>query len=238
MPKRSFDSGPASIFKRAKTSAGRQAAAASRTGRMSSRFNRTMSSRLVRAVGTGETGFVDTALASYALDTTGSVTLLNTVAQGASVNQRVGKKIILKSIQARGYMQNNTAASVNDVAFLIVYDKRPTGSLPSVTDILVAANASAFNNDANAGRFSVIKRVDETLMGNTSAAASYLDSMYKGADYFLDLKNRPTVYKAAGTGAIGDIEEGALYLVTVGNVTAGTGAAATAQAFRLRFLDV
>ena len=49
---------------------------------------------------------------------------------------------------------------------------------------------------------------------------------------------KPVVYKAAGTGAIGDIEEGALYLVTVGQVAAGTAAAAMRVAFRLRFLDV
>jgi len=227
------------ISKRAKTSAGRQIAIFRRSAAMSSRYNRSMSARLQRAPGvSGETGYVDLALAPYAMDTTGSVTLLNTVAQGASVSQRVGKKIQMRGLQCRGYMQNNSAGIANDVAFLIVYDKRPTGSLPAVTDILVAANAAAFNNDNNAGRFTVLKRCDELLLGNSNAAANYLDSMYKGNDFFLDLKNRQTVYKAAGTGAIGDIEEGALYLVTVGNTTAGTSAAVLAAAFRMRFKDI
>ena len=43
-----------------------------------------------------ETGYIDVAAADYVLDTTGSVTLLNTVAQGAAVTQRVGKKIVMK----------------------------------------------------------------------------------------------------------------------------------------------
>ena len=60
----------------------------------------------------------------------------------------------------------------------------------------------------------------------------------KSCDWWLDLKSKPVVYKAAGTGAIGDIEEGALYLVTIGQVAAGTAAAAARLAFRLRFLDV
>lgn len=185
-----------------------------------------------------EKGYVDLALASYQMDTTGTVTLLNTIAQGAGVTQRVGKKVVLKSLQCRGYMQNNSTASANDVAFLIVYDKRPTGSLPAVTDILNTANASSLNNDNNAGRFRILKRVDEVLLGNTTAAASYLDSMYKSNDFWLDLKSAPTTYKAAATGAIGDIEEGALYLVTVGSTAAGTAAAAMAATFRVRFLDV
>jgi hypothetical protein len=172
------------------------------------------------------------------MDTTGTVTLLNTVAQGASVNQRVGKKIVLRGIQCRGYINNGTTANVNDVAMLLVYDKRPTGALPTIADILVSANANAMNNDANAGRFRILKRQDDVLMGNAGAAANYLDSMYKAMDWWLDLKNLPVVYKAAATGAIGDIEEGALYLVTVGNIAAGTAAANMSAGFRLRFKDI
>lgn len=191
-----------------------------------------------------ETGYVDIAVANYALDTTGSVTLLNTVAQGASVNQRVGKKIVMKGLQCRGYMQNNATAIFNDVAYIIVYDKRPTGALPAVTDILVTASAQAFNNDTNAGRFRILKRCDEMLIGNGSQTAppvsdgNLTDLYVKGADFYLDLKGLGVTYKAAGTGAIGDIEEGALYLVTVGQRAAGTTAAAASLGFRLRFTDI
>jgi len=46
-----------------------------------------------RGVASRETGYVDLAVANYALDTTGSIVLLATVPQGTSVQQRVGKKI-------------------------------------------------------------------------------------------------------------------------------------------------
>ena len=193
--------------------------------------------RLQRAY-KNEMGYVDVAAADYALDTTGSVTLLNTIAQGAAVTQRVGKKVVLKGLQCRGNLQNGSTANSNDVAFMIVYDKRPTGALPAVTDILTAATSQAMNNDANAGRFSIIKRYDDILIGNLTAAANYTEAAVKSCDWWLDLKSKPVVYKAAGTGAIGDIEEGALYLVTVGQVAAGTAAAAMRVAFRLRFVDV
>lgn len=185
-----------------------------------------------------ELGYVDIAGTSYNFDTTGSIILLNTVAQGASVNQRVGKKIRMKGLQCRGIHQNNTAATINDCAVLIVYDKRPTGALPTATDILVSASSFAFNNDTNAGRFSILKRHDFVLNGNSAAAANQLDTMSLGADFYLDLKGLEVVYKAAATGAIGDIEQGALYLITVGNNYAGTGAATGYMSFRLRFLDV
>lgn len=205
--------------------------------------NARQKSALARMVAASkETGYVDVAATNYALDLTGSVTLLNTVPQGAAVTQRVGKKIIMKGLQCRGFMANGSTATVNDVAFMIVYDKRPTGALPAITDILVSATATSMNNDANAGRFRILKRVDEILIGNQSVAgavANYAtDCSVKSCDWWLDLKSAPVTYKAAGTGAIADIEEGALYLVTVGSTAAGTAAASLGVGFRMRFLDV
>lgn len=194
-----------------------------------------MSGRNRKLIGDRETGYVDLATAAYALDTTGSVTLIATVAQGTSVNQRVGKKIMWKSIQGRGYMMANSATVQSDVAYLLVYDKRPTGSVPAITDILVSASSRAFNNDDNSGRFVILKRVDRQLLGNGTTPATGREGY--SIDFYKKL-NKPACFKSAGTGAIGDIEQGALYLVTVGSAAAGTGAAALNIAFRTRFVDV
>lgn len=187
-----------------------------------------------------ELGFVDLAVASP-FDTTGLVTLLNTVAQGTAVTQRVGKKIRMKGLQIRGFASNGSTATLNDIAWIIVYDKRPTGALPAVTDILVTANALALNNDANAGRFAILKRSDSFLLGNLSltgaVANALVENTAEGIDCYLDLGKREVVYKAAGTGAIGDIEQGALYLVTVGSTAAGTAAASLTFNSRMRFWD-
>ena len=161
-----------------------------------------------------ETGYVDVAAANYACDTTGSITLLNTVAQGAAVTERVGKKIVMKGLQCRGTLGNASTATYNDVAYIIVYDKRPTGVLPAISDILVSVNPESMNNDNNSGRFSILKRVDANLVGNlsfTGAVANALcESTVRDADWWLNLKGLEVVYKAAGTGAISDIEQGAL----------------------------
>lgn len=215
------------VQKRVKSSFMRQAATLSRTKRI---------------VASKETGYVDVAAADYPLDLTGSVTLLNTVAQGAAVTQRVGKKIIMKGLQCRGISSNNSAATFNDVAYMIVYDKRPTGSLPAVTDILVTASSKSMNNDNNSGRFRILKRVDATMLGNISltgaVANAITDCAALSQDWWLDLKSAEVVYKAAATGGIADIEQGALYLVTIGSNSAGTSAATLTTGFRLRFLDI
>lgn len=198
--------------------------------------NLAFSSRARAAMKSKETGFVDLAAATYGGDTTGSVTLIATVAQGASVNQRVGKKIALKSVQMRGNVSAGTTGTVADCTILIVYDRRPTGSLPAIGDILTAASATSFPNDANSGRFRTLRRMDLVLAGNSTTPATGKEIL--DIDEFIDLKLKPCVYKAAGTGAIADIEEGALYLVTAGNQAAGTTAANINIAFRTRFVDV
>lgn len=188
-----------------------------------------------RAVANKETGYVDTASAAYALDTTGAIALISTIAQGTSVNQRVGKKVLLKSLQIRGAAQQGSTATLNDCAVLIVYDKRPTGSLPAVTAILDTANSNSFNNDSNSGRFKIVRRWDFCLSGNSATPAT--GNEIKDMSQYIPLNGLPLVFKAATTGVIGDIEEGALYVVTVGATGAGTAAASAQLGFRLRFVD-
>lgn len=186
---------------------------------------------------TKEVGFVDVASAVYPCDrSTGSVTLLNTVPQGATQSTRVGKKIAMKSLQCRGFFANLGSATYNDVAMLIVYDKRPTGTLPGVTDVLNSISSRAFNNDANSGRFQILKRVDFTLNGNTTTIT---DTTAVSADFYLNLRGKETVFKAAGTGAIADQEQGSLLLITVGSqVVAGAISATLEAGFRLRYVDI
>jgi len=211
-------------------------------------MDRAMASHVIVAPARGlqrayakEKGYFDTAIGAYPLDAVGSVTLLNPVPSGTGVTQRIGKKIVMKGLQCRGNLQANSAGLINDVAYMIVYDKRPTGALPAVTDILQAASANVMINDANAGRFRILKRCDELLIGNASTTGAVANALTErsavAADWWLDLKSAPTVFKLGGTGAIGDIEEGALYLVTIGTIAAGTGAAALNVAFRMRFID-
>lgn len=183
-----------------------------------------------------ELNLVDTGIATYAMNTTGSIALLTTIAQGVAQNQRVGRKIQVRSIQVRGNIKADSATTTTRGTWMIVYDKRPTGSLPAITDILESANSVAFTNSTNVGRFQIVCRKDYSIIGNDTTAGQQTDKTHYAVDKFIKL-NKPVVYKAAATGAIADIEQGAFYIVTVGSSAAGTGDADCVIAFRVRFID-
>lgn len=180
-------------------------------------------------------GYVDLASATYPCDTTGSITLLATIAQGASVQQRIGKRAIYKSLLMRGNLAAGTTGTISDNTILIIYDKRPTGALPAITDILTSSNSVGFMNDNNTGRFEVIRRFDKVLAGNSTTPSTGLEIV--NLDVFVPLKKRPITFESAGTGAIADIDMGALYLVTVGSRAAGTTAGAATLSFRVKFCE-
>ena len=229
MPKRGRDgASKASAAKRRKRAVSRYGAAAvAKYYSPSSRYNR-------KFVGQRETGYVDLASANYGMDTTGTVTLVATIPQGTSVSQRVGKKCVYKSFQIRGFASNNSTTAINDCAWMLVYDKRPTGALPSITDILVTASSRSFNNDVNSNRFRILRRWDKQLVGTSTTPA---DGVACTVDEYVKCK-LPIEFNAAGTGAIGDISLGAVYLVTCGSNAAGLTAAALVIGIRTRFIDV
>lgn len=185
-----------------------------------------------------ETGYSDLAGSTWNMSTSGTILHLTVVPQGATQITRVGKKILLKSLQFRGRSIAGSAGTVADGSYIIVYDRRPTGALPAITDILDTVNSDSFNLDNNSGRFKILKRVDRIFIGNSTTAADMCEATAHTEDFFLKLRNMPMVFKSAGSGLIADVEEGAIYMVSVGNVAAGTGVPTISGNFRLRFVDV
>lgn len=162
---------------------------------------------------------------------TAQINLVFTIPQGTGVTGRIGKKVTLQSFQFRGFASSNGGPLVNDCAMMLVYDKRPTGSLPAVTDILTSISSQAMANDSNTSRFKILKRNDFYIAGTTAGGFNSASVVDLG---FYIRCNLPVVYKAAGTGAIGDIEEGAVYMVTCGTVASQ---AFTDFTIRTRYID-
>lgn len=177
---------------------------------------------------------MDSGAASYNCSTTGSIALVATIAQGTTVNQRVGKKAMYKSILMRGNLVAGTTGTIADGTVMLIYDKRPTGALPTITTVLTAVTSTAFMNDDNTARFQVIRRWDHNLIGNSTTPTTGCEAI--NMDHYIPFR-QPITFESAGTGAIGDIDSGAIYVLTVGNVAAGTTAPILTVNFRTRFTE-
>lgn len=190
--------------------------------------------------GKQERKVIDTASASYDINTTGSVTLLNGVAAGTDFTDRIGRKIIMKTAQIEGCINQtggDVATTVNYCRVMIVYDKQSNGALPAITDVLTAATSKSFMNLNNRDRFVVLlDRRHAVGSRGITATQSFSDGPGPVPLHEYIKINLPVIYDG-GTAAIGDIQTGSLFLLTIGDVAAGTSDAQFIGALRVRFAD-
>lgn len=181
---------------------------------------------------------IDTAAASYAVDTTGSITLINGVAQGSDFTNRTGRKSKMVTVQVAGQLgptggtDNSTGCHAK---VFVVFDTQPNGALPTMTDILTASTSDSFMNLNNRDRFKVVAQHDVALgpFDNTSTTA-YSDSAISLVSIYKKI-DVETIYDGT-TAGIADVQTGSLLLVTIGNNAAAQGYVAR-LAVRVRFTD-
>lgn len=184
-----------------------------------------------------ELKYIDTAVTGSAITNSGAVTFLNGVAQGTDYTNRIGRKVIIKSILANFLFWPSLLQSDKGdcVRFLCVYDTQTnSGSAPAVTDILATADVNSPMNLNNRDRFHIIfdKRI-------TMGAAAYTAGAFVSGAIF---QKHTSLYKKcakdvifSGTGAtIGSVQTGAIHLLTIAKNNTVTSMDCY---FRFRFLD-
>lgn len=186
-------------------------------------------------LGMMERKVIDTASADYSISTTGSVTLVNGVAQGSDFTNRIGRKWTMTAVQLSGYIHPNGSSdnvSGTHARLLLIYDSQPNGALPSISDIFTASSSNAFINLNNRDRFKIVYSHSCALGPYDNSISHFTDNTVSLVDVYkkvnLDVINDGT------TAAIGDIQTGSLLLVTIGDLATPylfTGAV------RVRFVD-
>jgi len=185
----------------------------------------------------GELKTIDVDPATYAGNTTPDITLLNGVATGTDFTQRIGRKIVMKSLYLRGYVESKDTTTTNCLwRTLIVYDNQSNGAAPIITDILKSSNVTSHVNLDNRDRFKILFDREFALAPiDTTATQSYC-----GAPTILKFKkylrlNHEVLFN--GTAAtVGSIATGSIYMVNFSDVAAATGGSAVI-ATRIRFSD-
>jgi len=220
------------------------AAAAQRASKLGDR--RTMISvakSVARATASNrEKKYLNNGIGSYtAWDTAGQVSDISVVPLGTSVNQRVGKQVLLTGVQLRGTVVAGTATRTH-CAMMLVYDREPNqaASLPAITDILNSASSNSQTNRDNAPRFKIVRRWDWPIIGTIGSTVSAPNEVMYLIDEFVPLKRGkyPIKYTAANTdGANTGKVKGNLMLVTIGDQANGATTPSASIATRVDFED-
>ena len=177
---------------------------------------------------------------------------------GSDYTNRIGRKVVVKSIGFRAYsclsasQQNaaNLGANANVFArgqtqrVMLVYDSQPNGVTSNPADILTSQTTLAMNNLNNRDRYRVIW--DKVLTFDpyhvvTDATPVITDATFNRAGQYWTMWkkcNRETIFQANG-GTIADVATGAYLLLMVASetTTAFVGNSIRYQ-IRFRFEDM
>lgn len=170
-------------------------------------------------------------------DTTGSILLVNGIAEGDDFTSRNSRSVMLKSVTLRGFAQSSaTGTAVHKVRTLLVWDNAANGVALAITDVLTSANSLAFPNVNNEKRFTILYDVSHVLGPFTSTATQAIaDQTVVGIEALINM-SAPVQFN--GTGAtIASIQNGSIYLITIGDSVAGATQPTGSFSTRVRFLE-
>jgi hypothetical protein len=172
---------------------------------------------------------VSLASANYALDTTGSVTLLNSVAAGTDDTNRIGRHFRMRRIRINGYtVASQSPAGATLSRIMLVYDKQSNGALPTIAQILEASTSVSNLNTDYLDRFVILKDWRQAEAKFDQTATTSVSGSPQNHEFIFDQVASLDVEYSSAAAGIANIVTGSLLLVTVGSNAAGNGRSLTA----------
>lgn len=198
---------------------------------------------------------VDVSTTVIEFNTTGAKVLLNGTIPGNGIQNRLGRKIRMSSVQIQGMIIDTAGyAGVEEFCHLmLVYDSQCNGAAFAIADFMQSCDVAGtltsgtsfdFVNMSNSERFKVLRHqrmhFTKSAAGTQAVSRDTSDYLYgTSVDWFVKLKNMPVQYNTGTAGTIADLQTGALYLVTLSNaVTATSANHQLAFGARVRFTDM
>lgn len=191
--------------------------------------------------GRNELKSIDVSVSAGDITSSARVTLLSGVAQGTDYTNRIGRKIMFKSMLLRWVGLPKVVASGSDpdgdvVRILCVQDLQSNGSAITASDVLQTASVIAPMNLNNRDRFKVL--FDKTVTTNAwqYSAGSAINGGSPGGKFFKKYKRLfgPQIFGNT-SGGFADITSGAIWLLEIG--TQATVSIQGQWYSRIRFSD-
>ena len=214
-----------------------------------------MPSITIRTLRGSEIKSLDLVGATYTLNSTAQITPLNLIRAGSSFFNRIGRRIEMRSLHLKGYIDSTrTTTDADYIRIMVVYDEQANGAIPAIADIIQDTDQAGTNSTTqlsganlnNRDRFRILAdfRIvlpSQTLTGGAITNPGFVDPVSTTFDIerYIKLKGLVTQYRADSSPAvIGDVATGALYLVTYGGSAAGAEGFQFIGNTRLRYSDI
>ena len=173
--------------------------------------------------GREELKVIDAALTTTTVGTGSNIYLLNGVAQGTDYTNRIGRKVILKSLLIRATCIPNTASNTpagDVIRMLVIYDCQTNSAAPVIGDILQNSSINDPMNLNNRDRFKVIADKYITLNACQYAAGTLTAGSPQTKQVKLFKKMNLEQIFSGTNNTVGSIGTGALFLVLISGFNA------------------
>lgn len=189
----------------------------------------------------GELKSTDVEQAATNMSWSGDLILLNGIARGDDIDERIGRQITMKSIEVHMRFEAKApeaGVTPSAIRVLIVYDRQTNGAALTVAQVLSSVGGPlvtlAPKNLENRDRFQILRDMKFGLPCSVSTdfmAAPKVMKFYQGV-------NLSTTYNTGDAGTVADITTGSLYMITLAS-DAAAGAHMPLYSFvsRVRYAD-
>jgi len=167
-----------------------------------------------------------------AFTTAGGLVLLNGVATGTDFNNRIGRRIAIKSLEVslqHAPVTMTTDYVTENLRIMIIHDSDVNGIAPTVATIL--GNPTEFRNLNYEGRYKVL--ADIRVCAAYRATQGIASNAVQVHQRYIPLHGEVTWFQGTGA-AITDIQSGGLYCLLVGSTGTQFGYALNT---RIRYTD-
>lgn len=161
---------------------------------------------------------------------------LSAVNQGTDNSQRIGKKILLLSMEACGTLKLTNSGLIDYTGFAIVYDRFPRASAPTYSEVFEWPLPETVPLNEATERFQILY-IHRSSMFRTSATV--MDSVAQvDISFKIDLEHRLTTYKSGTSGFYSNHASGALLMFPFSRTASPSANAPLLTAtFQIRYLD-
>lgn len=149
-------------------------------------------------------------------------TCLNCLTQGIGASQRIGNKVVIKSLRITGTIVANPAATSADngnIRIVIFYDKQTNEAAPAYTEVLADIQTDLSYNSHYESKMKIANKKRFVVLRDKVIPINYGDNGSCHIDWFIKKDLEVEYSSTAAPPTVANINTGAIFMFIFGNAT-------------------